>query len=107
MANVSLHGGGPSRRSLRSEPEAFEEDRDKQAGAIDYSCISNGPGGKPIELALRGVTHTASMMRIGIAEQFQYILRDESMHLNFGVDVTNQVRSKTRTCGTPKWRKNS
>ena len=26
----------------------------------------------------------------GAAEQFQYILRDESMHLNFGIDVINQ-----------------
>ncbi len=29
---------------------------------------------------------------VGIAEQYQYILRDESLHLNFGVDVINQVR---------------
>jgi ribonucleoside-diphosphate reductase beta chain len=28
----------------------------------------------------------------GTAEQFQYILRDESMHLNFGVDVINQIK---------------
>jgi ribonucleoside-diphosphate reductase beta chain len=27
----------------------------------------------------------------GVAEQFQYILRDESMHLNFGIDVINQL----------------
>ena len=60
-----------------------------------------------MELALRGVTYTASMMRVGVAEQFQYILRDESMHLNFGVDVINRSRTKTRTCGTPKWRNNS
>ena len=26
----------------------------------------------------------------GVAEQFQYILRDESMHMNFGIDVINQ-----------------
>ena len=29
---------------------------------------------------------------IGTAEQFQYILRDESMHLNFGIDVINQIK---------------
>jgi ribonucleoside-diphosphate reductase beta chain len=29
---------------------------------------------------------------VGIAEQYQYILRDESIHLNFGIDVINQVR---------------
>ena len=28
----------------------------------------------------------------GTCEQFQYILRDESMHLNFGVDTYNQIR---------------
>jgi ribonucleoside-diphosphate reductase beta chain len=28
----------------------------------------------------------------GIAEQFQYIIRDESMHLNFGIDVINQIK---------------
>lgn len=29
---------------------------------------------------------------VGASEQFQYILRDESMHLNFGVDVINQIK---------------
>lgn len=29
---------------------------------------------------------------VGIAEQYQYILRDESIHLNFGIDVVNQIR---------------
>ena len=45
-----------------------------------------------MELTLSGVTYTASMMRIGFAEQFQYILRDESMHLNLGIDVINQIK---------------
>ncbi|CAM2011128.1 ribonucleotide-diphosphate reductase subunit beta [Acanthopleuribacter pedis] len=31
---------------------------------------------------------------VGTAEQFQYILRDESMHLNFGIDVINQIRAE-------------
>ncbi len=29
---------------------------------------------------------------VGVAEQYQYILRDESIHLNFGVDVINQIK---------------
>lgn len=29
---------------------------------------------------------------VGTAEQLQYILRDESMHVNFGVDVINQIK---------------
>ena len=28
----------------------------------------------------------------GIAEQYQYIMRDESIHLNFGIDVINTIR---------------
>jgi len=28
----------------------------------------------------------------GTAEQFQFILRDESMHMNFGIDVINQIK---------------
>ncbi|MGA9718647.1 MAG: ribonucleotide-diphosphate reductase subunit beta [Acidobacteriaceae bacterium] len=29
---------------------------------------------------------------VGIAEQYQYIMRDESIHLNFGIDVINQIK---------------
>ena len=29
---------------------------------------------------------------MGASEQFQYILRDESMHLNFGIDLINQIK---------------
>ena len=29
---------------------------------------------------------------IGAAEQYQYILRDESMHCNFGIDLINQLK---------------
>ena len=28
----------------------------------------------------------------GIAEQYQYIMRDESLHFNFGIDAINQIR---------------
>lgn len=28
----------------------------------------------------------------GTSEQFQYILRDESMHVNFGIDLINQIK---------------
>ena len=39
----------------------------------------------------------------GTSEQFQYILRDESMHLNFGVDVINQIIVKTREIWTEQF----
>jgi ribonucleoside-diphosphate reductase beta chain len=29
---------------------------------------------------------------MGVAEQIQYIMRDESMHMNFGIDVINQIK---------------
>ncbi|WP_214370628.1 ribonucleotide-diphosphate reductase subunit beta [Pseudonocardia sp. H11422] len=29
---------------------------------------------------------------VGIAEQYQYILRDESIHLNFGIDCINMIK---------------
>ncbi|GHH58215.1 ribonucleoside-diphosphate reductase subunit beta [Lentzea cavernae] len=29
---------------------------------------------------------------VGVAEQYQYILRDESIHLNFGIDAINQIK---------------
>ncbi len=29
---------------------------------------------------------------VGAAEQYQYILRDESMHCNFGIDLINQIK---------------
>ena len=30
----------------------------------------------------------------GVSQQFQYILRDESMHMNFGIDVINQIKNE-------------
>lgn len=38
---------------------------------------------------------------VGTAEQFQYILRDESMHLNFGIDVINQIKIENPELWTP------
>jgi ribonucleoside-diphosphate reductase beta chain len=40
----------------------------------------------------------------GAAEQYQYILRDESMHLNFGVDVINQIKMENPHLWTPAFR---
>jgi ribonucleoside-diphosphate reductase beta chain len=40
----------------------------------------------------------------GAAEQYQYILRDESMHLNFGVDLINQIKMENPHLWTPAFR---
>jgi ribonucleoside-diphosphate reductase beta chain len=39
----------------------------------------------------------------GASEEFQYILRDESMHLNFGVDVINQIKNENPQLWTPEF----
>ena len=55
-----------------------------------------------------GFTQILSMGRRnkmgGVAEQFQYILRDESMHLNFGIDVINQIKNENPHLWTAEFR---
>lgn len=57
---------------------------------IGFYCVTEGI------FFYCGFTQILSMGRrnkmTGVAEQFQYILRDESMHLNFGIDVINQIK---------------
>tara|TARA_R110002110_G_C13470513_1_gene720790 strand:+ start:25360 stop:26682 length:1323 start_codon:yes stop_codon:yes gene_type:complete len=56
-----------------------------------------------------GFTQILSMGRrnkmTGVAEQFQYILRDESMHLNFGIDVINQIKLENPHLWTEEFKK--
>ena len=40
----------------------------------------------------------------GAAEQYQYILRDESMHCNFGIDLVNTVKLENPGLWTPQFR---
>ena len=57
---------------------------------IAYYCVLEGI------FFYCGFTQILSMGRrnkmTATAEQFQYILRDESMHVNFGIDVINQIK---------------
>ncbi|WP_425355163.1 ribonucleotide-diphosphate reductase subunit beta [Pelomicrobium methylotrophicum] len=41
----------------------------------------------------------------GAAEQYQYILRDESMHCNFGIDLINQIKLENPHLWTPEFRR--
>jgi len=56
-----------------------------------------------------GFTQVLSIGRrnkmVGTAEQFQYILRDESMHLNFGIDVINQIKIENPELWTASFQK--
>jgi ribonucleoside-diphosphate reductase beta chain len=40
----------------------------------------------------------------GAAEQYQYILRDESMHCNFGIDLINTIKLENPHLWTPEFR---
>lgn len=42
---------------------------------------------------------------VGIGEQFQYILRDESIHLNFGIDLINGIKEENPEAFTPSFQK--
>jgi ribonucleoside-diphosphate reductase beta chain len=39
----------------------------------------------------------------GAAEQYQYILRDESMHCNFGIDLINTIKMENPELWTPEF----
>ena len=46
--------------------------------------------------------HRRNMMT-GIGEQFQYILRDETIHLNFGIDLINGIKAENPHLWTPEF----
>ena len=67
-----------------------EDDQQLLRNLIGFYCVTEGI------FFYCGFTQILSMGRRNkmtwVAEQFQYILRDESMHLNFGIDVINQIK---------------
>lgn len=67
-----------------------ETDQDLLKNLIAFYCCLEGI------FFYCGFTQILSMGRrnkmTGTSEQFQYILRDESMHLNFGIDMINQIK---------------
>ena len=40
---------------------------------------------------------------VGIGEQFQYILRDETVHLNFGIDLINGIKEENPELWSPEF----
>ncbi len=46
--------------------------------------------------------HRRNLMT-GIGEQFQYILRDETVHLNFGIDLINGIKSENPNIWTQEF----
>jgi len=72
------------------ETGSVEADKKLLKNLIAFYCVLEGI------FFYCGFTQILSMGRrnkmTGTSEQFQYILRDESMHLNFGIDVINQIK---------------
>lgn len=80
-----------------------ESDQELLRNLIGFYCVTEGI------FFYCGFTQILSMGRrnkmTGVAEQFQYILRDESMHLNFGVDVINQIKLENPHLWTEEFQK--
>jgi len=67
-----------------------EADQTLLRSLIVFACLMEGM------FFYVGFTQILAMGRqnkmTGAAEQYQYILRDESMHCNFGIDLINQIK---------------
>ena len=79
-----------------------ETDQQLLKGLIVFACIMEGL------FFYVGFAQILSLGRqnkmTGAAEQYQYILRDESMHCNFGIDLINQIKMENPHLWTPEFR---
>jgi len=79
-----------------------EADRDLLRSLIVFACIMEGLFFYVGFVQILALGRQNKMT--GAAEQYQYILRDESMHLNFGVDVINQIKMENPHLWTSEFR---
>ncbi len=83
----------------------LETDQDLLKNLIAFYCCLEGI------FFYCGFTQILSMGRrnkmTGTSEQFQYILRDESMHLNFGIDMINQIKLENPNLWTDKMKEHA
>ena len=79
-----------------------ETDQQLLKSLIVFACIMEGL------FFYVGFTQILALGRqnkmTGAAEQYQYILRDESMHCNFGIDLINQIKMENPHLWTPEFR---
>jgi len=79
-----------------------EADQQLLRSLIVFACIMEGL------FFYVGFTQILALGRqnkmTGAAEQYQYILRDESMHCNFGIDVINQIKMENPHLWTSEFR---
>ena len=80
----------------------LEADQNLLKSLIVFACIMEGL------FFYVGFTQILALGRqnkmTGAAEQYQYILRDESMHCNFGIDLINQIKLENPHLWTPAFR---
>lgn len=80
----------------------LENDQKLLKSLIVFSCLMEGL------FFYVGFTQILALGRqnkmTGAAEQYQYILRDESMHCNFGIDLVNTIKMENPHLWTPEFR---
>jgi len=80
----------------------LENDQKLLKSLIVFSCLMEGL------FFYVGFTQILALGRqnkmMGAAEQYQYILRDESMHCNFGIDLVNTIKMENPHLWTPEFR---
>ena len=84
------------------ETGTMENDQKLLRSLIVFACIMEGL------FFYVGFTQILAMGRqnkmTGAAEQYQYILRDESLHCNFGIDMINQIKLENPHLWTPEFK---
>lgn len=79
-----------------------ENDQKLLTSLIVFACLMEGL------FFYVGFTQILALGRqnkmVGAAEQYQYILRDESMHCNFGIDMINQIKLENPHLWTPEYK---
>jgi len=79
-----------------------ETDQTLLKSLVAFACIMEGL------FFYVGFTQILALGRqnkmVGAAEQYQYILRDESAHCNFGIDLINQVKLENPHLWTPAFK---
>ncbi|HEY1149121.1 MAG TPA: ribonucleotide-diphosphate reductase subunit beta [Pseudoduganella sp.] len=80
----------------------IESDQQLLKSLIVFACLMEGL------FFYVGFTQILALGRqnkmMGAAEQYQYILRDESMHCNFGIDLINTIKLENPQLWTPAFK---
>jgi ribonucleoside-diphosphate reductase beta chain len=79
-----------------------ETDQQLLRSLIVFACIMEGLFFYVGFVQILALGRQNKMM--GAAEQYQYILRDESTHCNFGIDLINTIKLENPNLWTPEFR---